>query len=96
MGLSKFRIGQLVEQTTEINTDYLFGADDVGSPTIVMIVDRDELQKQGAQLFTKSKEFLQFDMPARRILPQFVRSRIFFFQTSLKSHKICVFYVDMR
>lgn len=29
MGLSKFRIGQLVEQTTEINTDYLFGADDV-------------------------------------------------------------------
>ena len=31
---------------------------EIGSPTIVMIVDRDELQKQGAQLFTKSKEFL--------------------------------------
>ena len=30
----------------------------IGSPTIVMIVDRDELQKQGAKLFTKSKEFL--------------------------------------
>ena len=30
----------------------------IGSPTIVLIVDRDELQKQGAKLFTKSKEFL--------------------------------------
>lgn len=126
MGLSKFRIGQLVEQTTEINTDYLFGADDVrgmtitkqiiptkadvsvadlskflvihpkefvfnprthgkhigfgynntdvGSPTIVMIVDRDELQKQGAQLFTKSKEFLNLGevwvVPSRNALRQ--------------------------
>ena len=31
---------------------------EMGSPTIVLIVDRDELQKQGAKLFTKSKEFL--------------------------------------
>ena len=31
---------------------------EIGSPTIVMIVDRDELQKQGAKLFTKSTEFL--------------------------------------
>lgn len=31
---------------------------EIGSPTIVMIVDRDELQKQGAKLFTKSEEFL--------------------------------------
>ena len=30
----------------------------IGFPTIVMIVDRDDLQKQGAKLFTKSKEFL--------------------------------------
>ena len=30
----------------------------IGSPTIVMIVDREDLQKQGAKLFTKSKEFL--------------------------------------
>lgn len=30
----------------------------IGSPTIILIVDRDELQKQGAKLFTKSKEFL--------------------------------------
>jgi len=30
----------------------------IGSPTIIMIVDRDELQKQSAQLFTKSSEFL--------------------------------------
>ena len=30
----------------------------VGSPTIILIVDREELQKQGAKLFTKSKEFL--------------------------------------
>ena len=31
---------------------------EIGSPTIVMIVDRDDLQNQGAKLFTKSKEFL--------------------------------------
>lgn len=31
---------------------------EIGSPTIVLIVDREELQKQGAKLFTKSKEFL--------------------------------------
>ena len=31
---------------------------ELGSPTIIMIVDRDELQTQGAKLFTKSTEFL--------------------------------------
>lgn len=31
---------------------------EIGSPTIVMIVDREDLQNQGAKLFTKSKEFL--------------------------------------
>jgi len=31
---------------------------EIGSPTIVMIVDREDLQKQGAKLFTKSKEYL--------------------------------------
>ena len=30
----------------------------IGSPTIILIVDRDELQKQGAKLFTKSEDFL--------------------------------------
>lgn len=30
----------------------------IGSPTVILIVDRDELQKQGAKLFTKSMEFL--------------------------------------
>ena len=30
----------------------------IGSPTIILIVDREELQKQGAKLFTKSREFL--------------------------------------
>lgn len=30
----------------------------IGSPTIIMIVDREDLQKQGSKLFTKSKEFL--------------------------------------
>ena len=34
------------------------GIPGIGSPTIVVIVDRDELQKQGAKLFTRSKEFL--------------------------------------
>ena len=32
--------------------------DEIGSPTILMIVDRDDLQKRGAKLFTKSAEFL--------------------------------------
>lgn len=31
---------------------------EIGSPTVILIVDREELQKQGAKLFTKSKEFL--------------------------------------
>ena len=31
---------------------------DIGSPTIILVVDREDLQKQGAKLFTKSKEFL--------------------------------------
>lgn len=31
---------------------------EIGSPTIVMIVDRDDLQNQGAKLFTNSTEFL--------------------------------------
>ena len=30
----------------------------MGSPTVLLIVDRDELQEQGAKLFTRSKEFL--------------------------------------
>lgn len=33
-------------------------SDTLGSPTILMIVDRDDLQNQGAKLFTKSSEFL--------------------------------------
>lgn len=31
---------------------------EIASPTIILIVDREELQKQGAKLFTKSTEFL--------------------------------------
>ncbi len=31
---------------------------EMGSPTIVLIVDREDLQKQGSKLFTMSKEFL--------------------------------------
>lgn len=31
---------------------------EIGSPTIILIVDREDLQQQGAKLFTKSKEFL--------------------------------------
>ena len=31
---------------------------EIGSPTVILIVDREELQKQGAKLFTKRKEFL--------------------------------------
>ena len=45
---------------------------DIGSPTILMIVDRDDLQKQGAKLFTKSAEFLNLGevmtVPSRKKL----------------------------
>ena len=51
----------------------------IGSPTIVMIVDREELQKQGAKLFTKSKEFLNLGevtvVPNRDTLRKELRSR---------------------
>lgn len=47
---------------------------ELGSPTILMIVDRDDLQKQGAKLFMKSKEFLGLGdvgiVPSRRRLRQ--------------------------
>ena len=49
-------------------------AAELGSPTILMIVDREDLQKQGAQLFTKSTEFLGLGevkiVPSRKILRQ--------------------------
>ena len=52
---------------------------EIGSPTIVMIVDRDELQKQGAKLFTKSKEFLNLGevtvVPSRKALRQELGAR---------------------
>lgn len=52
---------------------------EIGSPTIVMIVDREELQKQGAKLFTKSKEFLNLGevtvVPNRKVLRQELGSR---------------------
>ena len=51
----------------------------IGSPTIVMIVDRDELQKQGAKLFTKSKEFLNLGevriVPSRKALREELGAR---------------------
>jgi len=52
---------------------------EIGSPTVVMIVDRDELQKQGAKLFTKSKEFLNLGevsiVPDRQALRQELGAR---------------------
>ncbi len=51
----------------------------IGSPTIVMIVDREELQKQGAKLFTKSKEFLNLGevriVPSRNALREELGAR---------------------
>ncbi len=47
-------------------------AKELGSPTIIMIVDREDLQKQGAKSFTKSTEFLGLGeakkVPSRKIL----------------------------
>ena len=52
---------------------------EIGSPTIVMIVDREELQKQGAKLFTKSTEFLNIGevsvVPSRKILREELGAR---------------------
>lgn len=52
---------------------------EIGSPTIVMIVDREELQKQGAKLFTKSKEFLNLGevsvVSSRKMLREELGSR---------------------
>ena len=54
-------------------------ADVLGSPTIVMIVDRDDLQTQGVTLFTKSEEFLclgeVFKIPTRKRLRQELGAR---------------------
>lgn len=51
----------------------------IGSPTIVMIVDREELQKQGAKLFTKSEEFLNLGevsvVPSRKVLREELGAR---------------------
>lgn len=51
----------------------------IGSPTIVMIVDRDDLQKQGSQLFLKSSEFLGLGevcvVPDRKTLRKELRAR---------------------
>lgn len=52
---------------------------EIGSPTIILIVDREELQKQGAKLFTKSKEFLNLGevsiIPNRKILREELGAR---------------------
>lgn len=52
---------------------------EIGSPTIVMLVDREELQKQSAKLFTKSKEFLNLGevtvVPSRKALRQELGAR---------------------
>ena len=52
---------------------------DIGSPTIIMIVDREDLQKQGAKLFTKSKEFLNLGevsvVPSRKVLREELGAR---------------------
>ena len=52
---------------------------EIGSPTIVMIVDREDLQNQGAKLFTKSKEFLNLGevsvVPSRQKLREELGTR---------------------
>lgn len=54
-------------------------ADELGSPTILMIVDREDLQKQGAKLFTKSQEFLGLGevmiVPSRKKLREELKVR---------------------
>lgn len=54
-------------------------AEEIGSPTILMIVDRDDLQDQGAELFTKSMEFLGLGevsvVPSRKKLREELKAR---------------------
>ena len=54
-------------------------AAEIGSPTILMIVDREDLQKQGAKLFTKSTEFLGLGevmiVPSRKKLREELKVR---------------------
>ena len=51
----------------------------IGSPTIIVIVDREDLQKQGAKLFKKSKEFLNLGevmvVPDRKTLKSELKLR---------------------
>lgn len=52
---------------------------EMGSPTVVMIVDREDLQNQGAKLFTKSTEFLNLGavsiVPSRKKLREELGAR---------------------
>ncbi len=52
---------------------------EIGSPTILMIVDREDLQEQGAKLFTKSEEYLCLGtvetVPSRKKLRQELSKR---------------------
>ena len=52
---------------------------EIGSPTIIMIVDREDLQEQDSKLFTKSKEFLNLGevsiVANRKILRQELGAR---------------------
>ena len=52
---------------------------ELGSPTILMIVDRDDLQKQGMKLFERSKEFLSlgevYKVKSRKHLRQELSAR---------------------
>ena len=54
-------------------------AAELGSPTILMIVDREDLQKQGTKLFTKSTEFLNLGevstVPTRKKLREELGAR---------------------
>ena len=49
------------------------------SPTVVMIVDREDLEDQGSKLFTKSKEYLNLGavsvVPSRKILREELKAR---------------------
>ena len=53
--------------------------EEIGSPTILMIVDRDDLQEQGAKLFTKSMDFLGLGevsvVPSRKKLREELKAR---------------------
>ena len=50
---------------------------ELGSPTVIMIVDRDDLQTQAGKLFLRSQDFLQLGTVKSHLRPRRTQNRTF-------------------